>query len=113
MKTYRFDKLQTLWTEEHEINGKVRLYLNINGIKFVMEDNKLYEEDPTITPKQREEIESKYTKDEDWQYTPEDIDAMVREAKALYKLSEVHIHIWSEDQKDLLEQINYERDLTV
>jgi hypothetical protein len=38
---------------------------------------------------------------------------MVRDAKALYKLSEVHIHIWSEDQKDLLEQISYERDLTV
>lgn len=113
MKTYRFDQLKTLWTEEHEVNWKIRLYLNINGIKFVMEDNKLYEEDPTITPKQREEIESKYEKDEDWQYSPEDVEKMVRDAKALYKLSEVHIHIWSEDQKDLLEQINYERDLTV
>ena len=113
MKTYRFDQLKTLWTEEHEINWKMRLYLNINGIKFVMEDNKLYEENPTITTKQREEIESHYEKDEDWQYSPEDVDAMVREAKALYKLSEVIIHIWDETPKDLIEQINYERDLTV
>ena len=113
MKTYRWDKLQTLWTDVHEVNWKNRLYLNINGIKFVSEDGKLYEEDPTITPKQREEIESRYEKDEDWQYSPEDVDAMVREAKALYKLSEVYIHIWDMTQKDLLEQINYERDLTV
>lgn len=113
MKTYRFDTLKTLWTEEHEVNWKIRLYLNINGIKFVMEDNKLYEEDPTITPKQREEIESKYTKDEQWQYSPEDIDAMVWEVKELYKLSEVMIHIWDWTQKDLIDKINYERDLTV
>ena len=113
MKTYRWDKLQVLWTDVHEVNGETRIYLNINGVKFVCIDGKLYEEDPTITPKQREEIESKYEKDEDWQYKPEDVEKMVRDAKALYKLSEVHIHIWSEDQKDLLEQISYERDLTV
>ena len=113
MKTYRWDKLQTLWTDVHEVNWKNRLYLNINGIKFVSEDGKLYEEDPTITVKQREEIESKYEKDEDWQYSPEDVEKMVREAKALYKLSEVIIHIWDWTPKDLIEQINYERDLTV
>lgn len=112
MKTYRWDKLQTLWTEVHEVNGKDRIYLNINWIKFVSEDGKLYEEDPTITPKQREEIEKKYKKDKDWQYAPEDIDKMVREAKALYKLTEVYIHIWDSTQSELLDQISSERLLT-
>ena len=58
MKTYRWEKLQVLWTDVHEVNGETRIYLNINGVKFVCIDGKLYEEDPTITPKQREEIES-------------------------------------------------------
>lgn len=74
--------------------------LQLNGAKFIYEDEVVKEIDKTATLEQRKEIEAKYTKNEEGKYSEEDIEAMRKEVKQYDTYEEVEVYI-GEDMKPL------------
>lgn len=93
MKKIRFDKLVTLMVNQTEETTEVM----VNGVRFVYEDGVLKEEVDKLTVKKAKEIEAKYTKQEDWQYSKEDIEAIQAEVKTYQVKEEIELQIAGEN----------------
>jgi len=76
-KVIHFDKLVSLLLERKENH----ILAIVNGVQFIYSDGILHEEQDTLTVKQAKEIEAKYKKNEEWQFSPEDIEAIQEEVK--------------------------------
>ena len=76
-KVIHFDKLVTLVIDKQEDNT----FVSVNWVRLIHLEGMLQEEVDTLTVKQAKEIEAKYTKNENWQFSQEDIEAIQEEVK--------------------------------
>lgn len=76
-KVIQFDKIVSLLLDKKEDH----VLVIVNGVQFIYTDWMLHEEQDTLTVKQAKEIEAKYKKNEEWQFSPEDIEAIQEEVK--------------------------------
>ena len=77
-KVIHFDKLVTLVIDKQEDCT----FVSVNWVRLIHLEGMLQEEVDTLTVKQAKEIEAKYTKNENWQFSQEDIEAIQEEVKA-------------------------------
>ena len=76
-KVIHFDKLVTLVIDKQEDST----FVSVNWVRLIHLEGMLQEEVDTLTVKQAKEIEAKYTKNENWQFSQEDIEAIQEEIK--------------------------------
>ena len=76
-KVIHFDKLVTLVIDKQEDST----FVSVNWVRLIHLEGMLQEEVDTLTVKQAKEIEAKYTKNENWQFSQEDIEAIQEEVK--------------------------------
>ena len=98
MKKIRFDKLVTLLVEPKEDETIVV----INWVQCIYEDWVIKEFVDNLTTNIAKEIEAKYEKQEDWNYKPEDMEAIQEEVKQYRTKEEIKLYI---DWKNVIENI--------
>ena len=101
MKVIQFDKIVSLLLEKKE---DYTLAI-VNWVQFIY-DETLYEEVDTLTVKQAKEIEAKYTKQEDGQFSKEDIEAIQEEVKTYTTRKPVTLLIGETNAIDKIKELS-------
>ncbi len=99
-KVIHFDKLVTLVIDKQEDST----FVSVNWVRLIHLEGMLQEEVDTLTVKQAKEIEAKYTKNENWQFSQEDIEAIQEEVKTYTVRKPVTLLI---ENTNVLDYINW------
>lgn len=101
MKAIQFDKIVSLLIDKEDDKTQVI----VNGVQFIYINWILNEEVDTLTVKEAKAIEAKYTKQEDGQFSKEDIEAIQEEVATYKTLKPIILMIWEMSATDAVESL--------